>query len=113
MGGHFIDSALIYGLELIAAIAAIFTLRGFLRWRNATFYIDNSNAKDALVMGFPPQTGNQHVDPNLPGFRPMRRSIILVRSSPVWAEYSRPPNQGVPLPLGYKVQLSFDSLNVI
>ena len=50
-GAIFCDAALIYGLELLDA-AAIFFLMGFLRGKNVTLYVDNSNTRGALVRGY-------------------------------------------------------------
>ena len=48
-GTIFCDAALIYGLELLAAVATISPLRGFLIGKNVVIYVDNSNTTDALV----------------------------------------------------------------
>ena len=39
---------------MLAIIATLMKCRTILRGRNVVFYIDNTNAKDALVKGFPP-----------------------------------------------------------
>ena len=50
----FKDTTYIYGLEMLAIIATVYILGDFLRNKNVVFYVDNSNAKDALVKGFSP-----------------------------------------------------------
>ena len=42
----------IYGLEMLAIVAIILVLGEQLRNKNVTIYIDNSNARDALVRGY-------------------------------------------------------------
>ena len=48
---HFRDTSVIYGLELFAAVAAIFSLRYQLRGCSITVYIDNNAALSALIKG--------------------------------------------------------------
>ena len=43
----------IYGLEMVAIVATVLNLCDFVRNKNVVFYIDNSNAKGALVKGSP------------------------------------------------------------
>ena len=50
----FCETALIYGLELLAAVDTLFSLRDCARGKNVTIYVDNSDTKDSLVRGFPP-----------------------------------------------------------
>ena len=50
----FDSTTYIYGLEMLAIIATLMKCRTILRGRNVVFYIDNTNAKDALVKGFSP-----------------------------------------------------------
>ena len=50
----FCEATLIYGLELLAVVAAIFSLMDFLRGKNVAIYVDNSNTKDALVRSYSP-----------------------------------------------------------
>ena len=38
-----------YGLEMLAIIATVFAAADFLGHKNVSFYIDNSNWRDALV----------------------------------------------------------------
>ena len=45
------DGSYIYGHEMIASLATIFRLCEHLRNKNVTLYIDNRNARDALVKG--------------------------------------------------------------
>ena len=45
----FSETTLIYGLEMLAAIEAIFDLMGFVADRSAAFYVDNTNTNDAIV----------------------------------------------------------------
>ena len=49
----FSTTAYIYGLELLAVVATVFCLRDFARGENVVLYVGNSDAKNALVDGFP------------------------------------------------------------
>ena len=53
MGRNFLrgGGSYIYGLEMLAILAIICFLWEHLRNKNITLYIDNSNARDALVKG--------------------------------------------------------------
>ena len=55
----FRDTTYIYGLEMIAIVATVLVLGEKLRGKNVTFYIDNSNCRDALVRG---QTDTKVID---------------------------------------------------
>ena len=57
-GQTFGATTFIYGLEMLDIIATVLILGEFLRNKNVVFYIDNSNAKGALVKGLPPYTAN-------------------------------------------------------
>ena len=45
----FIDTNLIYGLEMLALLALLYRPNNRLEGRNATFHIDNGNAFEAVV----------------------------------------------------------------
>ena len=79
--GIFAETTLISGLELLAVIAEISPLRDFLMGRNAVFYIDKTNTKDALVKGSPPTPAINTPRENPPGFRTVLRGLVLVRTS--------------------------------
>ena len=50
-GTIFNDTTLIYGIEMLAAVAPIFALMGFTQGKNAVFCDGNFNTKDSLVKG--------------------------------------------------------------
>ena len=49
----FSTTTYIYGIELLAVVATVFCLRDFARGENVVLYVGNSDAKNALVDGFP------------------------------------------------------------
>ena len=68
----------IYGLEMLAIIATLTKCRGILRGRNVVFYIENTNAKDALAKGFSPNPSYKQVNTVISGHCSGRRNMGLV-----------------------------------
>ena len=79
----FDSTTYIYGLEMLAIIATLMKCRTILRGRNVVFYIDNTNAKDALVKGFPP-------NPAINRLIQLFRAIVQVEG--IWAWFERAPS---------------------
>ena len=48
---HFHETAVIYGLELYAVVASVFSLRYHLRGKTLSIYIDNNASLSALIKG--------------------------------------------------------------
>ena len=106
----FIITAYIYGLEMLAILATIFLEGGFLRWKNVTFYIDNSNCRDALVRGY---TETKIIDRTVKLFWPQVGKLGIS----VWSELvpsgfnpADAPTRAAPLPFPVRRQSKFGIL---
>ena len=109
----FQGTTLIYGLELLAVIATIFVLRDFLRGKNVTFYVDNSNTKDALVKGFSPTPVINTLIQIFWAFAQCSGALFWFEQIPSGRNIADLPTREVSLPLDSKIQPSFAILGVI
>ena len=109
----FLETNLIYGLEMIAVIATMFVLRKFLSGRNVIFYVDNLNTKDSLVKGYSDSPVIDRLIEILWAFVQSSGAWVWIEHAPGTRNIAGRPTRGVQLPLPCKTSLSFGILSTL